>query len=104
MKTGELQSFPFLQLITPDPYSPPIRNAAFFSDGMTTTHSALLQRSCGMPLSGVVLNSLRTLADSLKRLTSSLDSFAVAVRVVIMPNTQLSVTIAFMRNSSGASG
>src|ERR1043166_384120 len=88
MKIGALQSAPFRQLITPDPYSPPIRNAAFFSDGMTTTHCDFAQRSCGMPLSGAPRISLMMVVDSLKRLDSSLEILAtaeLAARVTAQP-------------------
>src|SRR5499427_3948216 len=78
MKTGALQSVPVRQLITPEPYSPPTTNAAFFIDGITATHSALPQSSSGIPLSGVLRSSVRMAPASARRLTSSLDRAANA--------------------------
>src|SRR5262245_52745593 len=79
MKTGAVQALPLRQLITPDPYSPPNTNAAFFIDGITITHSALRQKSSGIPLSGVPLSSVRIAPDSSSRFTSSFESAANAV-------------------------
>jgi hypothetical protein len=53
MNTGALQAaLSWRQLMSPLPYSPPMMNAAFFSDGMTMTHFAFSHISCGMALSG----------------------------------------------------
>src|SRR5215471_2565362 len=43
---------------------------AFFTDGKTTTHSALSKRSRGIPLSGIPRISLRTSRDSFRRSSS----------------------------------
>ncbi len=56
MNSGALHSLPRRQLISPLPYSPPKTNAAFFRPGITITHEALFQRSCGTPLSGTAVN------------------------------------------------
>ena len=57
---GAVQPLPARQLMTPLPYSPPMMNAAFFTDGITATQSALPHRSSGMPLSGAFRSSLST--------------------------------------------
>src|SRR3954447_15467869 len=91
MNTGALQSFAVRQLITPEPYSPPTTNAAFFIDGMTATHCALLHSSSGMALSGELRSSLRIVPASLRRLTSSFDG-AANVELAIIERTQVSTT------------
>src|SRR3954451_25166858 len=91
MNTGALQSFAVRQLITPEPYSPPTTNAAFFIDGMTATHCALLHSSSGMALSGEFGSSLRIVPASLRRLTSSFDG-AANVELAIMERTQVTTT------------
>src|SRR5258705_5788745 len=64
MKRGGPQVAACLQLITPDPCSPPTMNPAFFRSGMTTTHRALFQIESGIPLSGAFLISVSTVAAS----------------------------------------
>src|SRR3954452_9515989 len=91
MNTGALQSFAVRQLITPEPYSPPTTNAAFFIDGMTATHCALLHSSSGMALSGELRSSLTIVPASLRRLTSSFDGVA-NVELAIIERTQVSTT------------
>ena len=49
-------------------YLPPTMNAPFFMPGTTTTHSAFLNRSRGMPASGCSAISWRTTAAALSRL------------------------------------
>src|SRR5215471_12356751 len=79
MKTGAPHAFPCRQLITPSPNSPPMMNAAFLTDGMTTTHLAFSQIRSGMPLSGTPRNSDKTAVASLSRLASSFVNVAHAV-------------------------
>src|SRR5262250_117035 len=60
MKTGAPHALPCLQLITPDPNSPPRMKPAFFIPGITTTHSARFHTLSGMFLSGALRTSVRT--------------------------------------------
>src|SRR5262252_3474581 len=82
MNTGLVQLVLFRQLITPEPYSPPTMNAAFFTDGMTSTHSARVHRSSGMPLSGDSRSSVKIAPPSRSRFTSSFDNSAYAEAAV----------------------
>src|SRR5580765_8025081 len=79
MKTGALHLLPVLQLMTPEPNSPPMMNAAFFIDGITTTHSALFQIRSWIPLSEALRISVRRAVDWLSRLASSFDGTPNAV-------------------------
>src|SRR5262249_27187258 len=79
MNTGAPHVFPCRQLITPSPNSPPMINAAFFTEGMTTTHRAFSQIRSGMPLSGTPRSSDKTAVASFSRLTSSFVNVAHAV-------------------------
>src|SRR6266852_4655212 len=88
MNAGALQPL-VRQLITPAPYSPPTMKAAFFSEGITRTHRALFQRSSGMPLSGEFRSSVRTVADSFNRLTSSFERAANANTAVHRTTQQI---------------
>src|ERR1700719_2047062 len=45
-------------------------NAAFFTPGTITRHSAFSSSSCGMPLSGAAMISVRTSADVFNRLAA----------------------------------
>ena len=54
-------------------------NAAFFIDGITTTHSALFQIRSGIPLSDALRISVRRAVDWLSRLASSFDGTPNAV-------------------------
>src|SRR5256885_6282135 len=78
MNTGALHWLPPRQLITPDPYSPPTMNAAFFIDGMTITHEAFSHSSSGMPLSGAARSSCNIRPESLNRFVSSAEIVANA--------------------------
>src|SRR5688572_27292968 len=64
--------------MTPDPDSAPKMNPAFLSDGITTTHSALLQIASGIPLSDAFRISERTSVACVSRL-ASFESWADAV-------------------------
>src|SRR5215471_16062948 len=64
--------------MTPSPYSPPTMKAAFFSDGITTTHRAFSQIRSGIPLSGTPRSSESTAVASLSRLASSFVTVANA--------------------------
>src|SRR5215467_6180158 len=99
MKAGELHSAPVRQLMTPDPYSPPTRNAAFFIDGITTTHCALDQRSCGMPLSGALRISLMIVVASVRRFASSPDILA-NVELAARHSPKPIATVILITNSS----
>src|SRR5262249_37736724 len=79
MKIGGPQPLACLQLRTPDPDSPPTTKPAFLSDGITTTHSALLQMASGIPLSGAFRISESAAVALLTCLMSSFDSWAYAV-------------------------
>src|SRR4051812_44218307 len=96
MNTGALQSVPVRQLITPEPYSPPTMNAAFFIDGITITHCALANKFSGMPFSGVPRNSVRIVDASLSLLTSSFEGSANAV--VAISNAAHAIPVFFIEN------
>ena len=74
MTTGPLHAPSWRQLISPLPYSPPNTNAAFLSDGTTTTHAALSQRSFGTSRSGAAWISLSTWPASSIRFFAPLES------------------------------
>src|SRR5690348_4796938 len=78
MNTGAPHLPALLQLMTPEPNSPPMMNPAFFKPGITTTHSALLQICSGIPPSGAPRISERTAVDSFNRLASFFDGAASA--------------------------
>src|SRR5262249_20277533 len=60
------------QLATPRPPDPPMMKPALTTLGNTATHSAFASRSRGIPLSGVAMISVRTLADLAAWLAPSL--------------------------------
>src|SRR6516225_116284 len=80
------------QLMTPAPYTPPTRNAAFLIDGITMMHSDLLHRSSGIPLSGELRSSFRIAPASLSRFTSSFDK---AANAEVATNTAQQMRISF---------
>src|SRR5262245_40422361 len=96
MNTGAPHLPACLQLITPEPNSPPTMKAAFLSDGITTTHFALFQMRSGIPPSGAFRISERTAADSLSRLTSSFDSVAKAVEATSTDVTQTTAVLSVL--------
>src|SRR5580704_5802777 len=63
--------------MAPRPKLPPTMNAAFRTEGKTTTQSALSSKSCGM-LSGTSRTSVRTVPQFLNRSSSLLWSDALA--------------------------
>jgi hypothetical protein len=74
--------------------------ASFFTDGKTTTHSALSRRSCGM-LSGMSRISLRTSPDSLTRSASFV--FSAANEPSGSARTVSSTNSFFMKPPTGTS-
>src|SRR5262245_30762404 len=82
MNTGAPHLPPCRQLMTPEPNSPPMMNAAFLSDGITTTHLALFQIRSGIPPSGAFRISETAAPASASRFTSSFDSVAKAVEAI----------------------
>src|SRR5581483_8001288 len=99
MNTGGPHRLLRRQLITPDPDSPATMNPAFLSEGMTTTHSALLQIESGIPLSGELLSSETTAAASFSFFASDLDTAATAV--VVSSNTSIgAATVLMIRMST----
>src|SRR5262249_47147101 len=95
MNTGLLQPADDRPLITPEPYSPPMPSAAFFTDGMTATHWARFHSSSGMPFSGASRSSVTTVAPSWSRFTSSFDN-AADETVAIEHATAVNVSMDFM--------
>src|SRR5437016_10632431 len=97
MNIGALQLLPLRQLMTPLPYSPPMMNAAFFTDGIAATHSARFQSSSEMPLSGALRISSSTLvafrsrdvwsacAELTQSRLSTLTSKAVVILRIVFP-------------------
>src|SRR6266508_3648453 len=81
--------------MTPFPNSPPIRNAAFFSPGITATHSALLHESSEMPLSGAARSSRTTVAASSRRFVSPDEMSANTVEVHVN-NATANATMVFI--------
>ena len=76
MKTGPDHPSAVRHDMTPEPYSPPTMNAAFFIEGITTTHCALVHRFSGMPLSGAARSSVRIAPACDSRFVSSLETAA----------------------------
>src|SRR6185369_8316772 len=98
---GALQSAPLRQLRTPFPYSPPTMKAAFLTDGITATQCAFSHNSCGMSLSGAAWISLRTVADSARRLASPSTLPAHAVVATADASATIAIFIVpFIKNSS----
>src|SRR5215470_20169465 len=72
---------------TPLPYLPPMPNPPFLSPGTIPTHSHLLRRSSGIPLSGVFMISLNTSVARCNLFTSSLRLNAKAIDETIIKTT-----------------
>src|SRR6266481_6440197 len=69
------------QTMKPRPYLAPTTKAPFFTPGTTTTQAALPSKSCGMPLSGAPIMSLRTLAAASSRFSVSFAKMDSAINL-----------------------